>query len=215
MLPIKVAIVEDDLEFRSRFSSIVEASGSLVLAGAVATAKEGYALIDRSAADVYLVDLGLPDENGIGLIHHIAKYQPSAHAMVVTVFGDDAHVIRSIQAGAAGYLLKDALPGEMVDCIVELHNGGSPMSPTIARSLLRLFRSASPPPAPALETPLSEREMEILTVVAKGLTFIEIGESLAISPHTVRNHVQNIYQKLSVHSRGEAVFEARQMGLLR
>ena len=215
MPPIKVAIVEDDPEFRCRFACIVDAASSLVLVGTAATAKEGYALIDRGEAEIYLVDLGLPDENGIGLIRYITEHQPEADAMVVTVFGDDYHVIRSIQAGAAGYLLKDALPGEMVDCIRELHDGGSPVSPVIARRLLRLFRTASPQPASAAETPLSAREAETLTLVAKGMSFAEIGKSLAISPHTVRAHVRKIYEKLAVHSRGEAVFEARQMGLLR
>lgn len=215
MPPIKVAIVEDDPEFRHRFAGIVAATGTLELVGTAATAKEGYALIDRGEAEIYLIDIGLPDESGIGLIRHIAQHQPGCNTMVVTVFGDDDHVIQSIQAGAAGYLLKDALPGEMEACILELHEGGSPMSPIIARRLLRLFRGAPTPSAATLETPLTERETETLTLVAKGLSFAEIGDALAISPHTVTAHVRKIYQKLSVHSRSEAVFEARQMGLLR
>ncbi len=211
MSPISVAVVEDDPNFLKHFLAVVEASPQLMLAGSATTAREGMALIDRVAADVFMIDLGLPDENGIGLIHRIAEFRSKANVMVVTVFGDDEHLIRSIEAGATGYLLKDALPEEMVSCIRELHDGGSPMSPVIARRLLRRFR----PPAPTQPNPLSERETEILVLIAKGLSFAEVGETLDISPHTVVAHMRKIYGKLAVRSRGEAVFEAHQMGLIR
>lgn len=214
MPAIRVAIVEDDPEFRRRFASIVEQSEATLLVGAAATAKEGHALVDRHPADIYLVDLGLPDGNGIDLIRYIGRYRPDAKSMVVTLFGDDDHIIRSIQAGATGYLLKDALPGEMERCLVELHGGGSPMSPVIARRLLRLFRIRETAPSPATRNPLSEREIEILTLVARGMSFGEIGDALDISAHTVTAHARKIYQKLSVHSRTEAVHEARQLGWL-
>lgn len=210
---VRVALIEDDPEIRRRFVDIIDAAQSLVLAGVATTAAEGYALAESDAAEVYLVDLDLPDENGIGVIRYVAEHRPHADAMVVTVFGDDEHIIRSIEAGAAGYLLKDALPGEMVDCIRELRDGGSPVSPVIARRLLRLFRKGSPKPASA-SSPLSERETEILSLVAKGLSFAEIGKSLGISAHTVTTHVRKTYRKLSVNSRGEAVYEAQQLGLL-
>jgi DNA-binding NarL/FixJ family response regulator len=215
MSRIKVAIVEDDAEFRQRFARIVQDSEQLELVGTADTARTGYALIERKLADIYLVDLGLPDENGINLIRRIAASQPNAAVMVVTVFGDDDHVVRSIQAGATGYLLKDALPEEMVGCIRALYEGGSPVSPVIARRVLSLFRSTAPAPGPSAPNPLTQRETEVLTLVAKGLSFAEIGASLEISQFTVIAHVRKIYQKLAVHSRGEAVFEARQMGLLR
>lgn len=211
---VRVALIEDDPEIQRRFVDIIDAAQSLVLAGVASTSREGHALAERDAADVYLVDLDLPDENGIGLIRYVAEHRPHADTMVVTVFGDDEHIVRSIEAGAAGYLLKDALPGEMVECIRELHAGGSPVSPVIARRLLRLFRDGAPRPA-APANPLSEHEGEILTLVAKGLSFAEIGRSLGISPHTVTAHVRKIYRKLSVNSRGEAVYEAQQLGLLR
>lgn len=215
MVAIKVALVEDDPEFRRRFAEIIGAADGFALAGSAATAADGRALIERGEADVYLVDLGLPDGDGIALIRLIAEHRPEADAMVVTVFGDDDHVIRSIEAGATGYLLKDALPGEMVDCIRELRAGGSPMSPVIARRLLRRFREAAPAPARQPADFLSDRETEILTLIAKGLNFAEIGESLSISPHTVTAHARKIYRKLSVHSRSEAAFEAHQLGLLK
>jgi DNA-binding NarL/FixJ family response regulator len=215
---INVALIEDDPEFLRRFIAVVESAPSLALAGAASTLADGLKLIDNRCADVYLVDLGLPDGNGIDLIRHAAQHHPTANTMVVTVFGDDDHVIRSIEAGATGYLLKDTLPEEMVSCIHDLHRGGSPVNPIIARRLLRRFRPATAEPsAPAptrTDNPLSERETEILGMIAKGLSFTEIGDSLGISPHTVTAHVRKIYGKLAVRSRGEAVFEARQMGLI-
>ncbi len=209
---IRVALIEDNPEFLRRFAGIVGAAEDLVLAGCAASAAEGHALAAQCAADVYLVDLGLPDGDGIDIIARIAAGQPAADVMVITVFGDDEHVLRSLEAGAAGYLLKDALPAEIVACIRELRQGGSPLSPSIARRLLRRFRA---PPAAANASPLSAREGEILTLVAKGLSFAEVGKTLVISPHTVTAHVRKIYRKLAVNSRSEAVFEARQMGLLK
>jgi DNA-binding NarL/FixJ family response regulator len=134
---------------------------------------------------------------------------------VVTVFGDDQHVIDAIEAGATGYILKDSPPGELTRCIRELRAGGAPISPSIARRLLTRMRAPADKPAPAGAPPLTEREAEILRLIAKGLSFAEVGTALDISAHTVVAHVKKIYRKLSVHSRGEAVFEATQMGLLK
>jgi DNA-binding NarL/FixJ family response regulator len=223
---VSVAIVEDDPHFRERFASIVAASPALALVACAADLASAMALADAVRADVWAVDLGLPDGSGIDLIRHLARHQPEADVMVVTVFGDDHHVVASLEAGATGYLLKEAMPMELVDAILSLRAGGSPISPVIARRLLRrLVPGGSPSaaggpaaaavaPAP-LESPLTAREVELLQLVAKGLGFAEISEVMGISPHTVTAHVKNIYRKLAVHSRGEAVYEARQLGLLR
>lgn len=211
---IKVALIEDDPEFLHRFAGIIEAAPSLALAGSASTMAAGLALVQSRCADVYLVDLGLPDGSGMDIIRYGAEHHPEANMMVVTVFGDDNHVFSSLEAGATGYLLKDALPDEMVSCIEDLHAGGSPVNPVIARRLLRRFRPEPPVAAGKATTPLSERETEILVMIAKGLSFTEIGDYLQISPHTVTSHVRKIYKKLSVHSRTEAVFEAQQLGLI-
>lgn len=213
-MEIKVALIEDDPEFLHRFAGIIAAAPSLALAGSASTAAEGLALVRSRCADVYLVDLGLPDGSGMDIIRYGAEHHPEANMMVVTVFGDDNHVFSSLESGATGYLLKDALPDEMVSCIEDLHAGGSPVNPVIARRLLRRFRPAPPVAAGKATTPLSERETEILVMIAKGLSFTEIGDYLKISSHTVTAHVRKIYKKLSVHSRGEAVFEAQQLGLI-
>ncbi len=162
-----------------------------------------------------LVDLGLPDMSGIEIIREAARRYPDTDAMVVTVFGDEEHVLASIAAGATGYLLKDSLPEEFVDVIKELRAGGSPISPVIARKLLKKLRPVNDV-APSLDQPaLSARESEILSLISKGFRFTEIAALLEISPHTVTTHVKKTYQKLAVHSRGEAVYEASRMGLIK
>lgn len=216
-MSISVLIVEDEPEFLRRFSEAVAADPGLRLLAAVSTGRAGLAMLDAEPPDVMLIDLGLPDIPGVELIRHAARRHPACDALVVTMFGDDEHVLQSIEAGATGYLLKDANDARIAAAIHEVRAGGSPISPSIARRILNRFRIAPvplPSPTPAPETPLSERETEILRLVAKGLSFDTVGEVLSISPHTVVTHVKKIYRKLAVHSRGEAVYEAGQLGLL-
>lgn len=218
---LRVAIVEDEPEFRLRFERILSAERWLEWAGSAADAAGGRALIARDAADLYLIDLGLPDGDGRDLIRLATRHRPDVDVLVVTVFGDDAHVIDAIEAGATGYLLKDTEPRQVVDWIRTLRAGGSPLNPVIARRLLQRFREreaasrVAAQPEDEVHNPLSGRETEILRLLAKGLSYAEIGGLLGISAHTVTQHIKKLYRKLSVHSRGEAVFEATQMGLLR
>jgi DNA-binding NarL/FixJ family response regulator len=215
-----VLIVEDEPEFMRRFSNAVLADSGLQLLAAVSTGRAAQAMLDAQPPDVMLLDLGLPDISGVEVIRHAARQHPQCDILVVTMFGDDQHVLASIEAGATGYLLKDALPEQVAASIHELHAGGSPISPSIARRVLARFRVAvSAPPAPAAkapeaESPLTERETELLRLAAKGLSFETVGQIMGISPHTVVAHVKKIYRKLAVHSRGEAVYEANQLGLL-
>ena len=189
-------------------------------AAAVPSGAAALAVLDAQAPEILLVDLGLPDMNGVELIRHVARRHPRCDVLVVTMFGDDAHVIASIEAGATGYLLKDAASERIVASIHELRAGGSSISRGIARRLLTRFRvdpsavDVAGNADAADRSPLSERETENLRLVAKGISFESVGALLAISPHTVVTHVKRIYKKLAVHSRGEAVFEANQMGLL-
>lgn len=219
--PIGIVIVEDEPEFRRRFAQIVENEPSMKLVGVAANRREAQAILDKEDFDVLLIDLGLPDGNGIDLIRQVSQKKPEADIMVVTVFGDEQHVVSSIEAGATGYILKDSTPADVISCIRLLRAGGSPVSPVVARSVLRAIRNRIGATSPAARTaqpennPLSARETEILQLLAKGMSFNEIGEILGISPHTVTAHIKKIYRKLAVHSRGEAVYEATQMGLLR
>lgn len=221
-MSIGVLIVEDEPEFLSRFTLAVQSNDQLHLLDAVPDGATAMAVLETAAPDVMLVDLGLPDIDGVQLIRHAIARHPGLDVLVVTVFGDDAHVLASIEAGATGYLLKDTRIERIVSSICEIRAGGSPISPTIARKVLNRFRvppalapASAPGAAPAAEaSPLSARETDILRLVAKGLSCAEVGEHLSISTHTVVTHVKNIYRKLAVHSRAEAVFEAGQMGLL-
>jgi DNA-binding NarL/FixJ family response regulator len=213
-----VLIVEDEPEFLQRFTEAVLADPELNLVAGVTTGRAGLAMLAAQPPDVMLIDLGLPDMSGVELIRHAAKHLPNCDVLVVTMFADDVHVLGSIEAGATGYLLKDAQASRIAAAIHEVRAGGSPISPSIARKVLAAFRvapqAAAVASAPTEPSPLSERETEILRLVAKGFSFDAVGELLAISPHTVVTHVKKIYRKLSVHSRGEAVYEASQMGLL-
>ena len=220
-MPTTIAIIEDNLEFLRHFSAVVDASDGLRLLGVAGNGRDGIALIERERADLYLIDLGLPDMDGVALIRHALRRHPDCDVVVVTVFGDDAHVMASIEAGATGYLLKDSAPAAILDCVRVLREGGAPVSPVIARKILqRLGKGAAAAPAPAPQPPpaeralVTEREIEMLRALAKGLSFNEIGDMYTISPHTVARHVKNIYKKLAVHSRGEAVYEATALGLL-
>ncbi|MEW5880005.1 MAG: response regulator transcription factor [Pseudomonadota bacterium] len=217
---ISVIIVEDEPEFRRRFAQIVENEPTMRLVGVAANKREAQALIDKENFDVMMIDLGLPDGSGIDLIRSVSQKKPDVDIMVVTVFGDEQHVVSSIEAGATGYILKDSTPADVISCIRLLRAGGSPVSPVVARSVLRAIRNRMGPSAPTRvanpeSNPLSARETEILQLLAKGMSFNEIGEILGISPHTVTAHIKKIYRKLAVHSRGEAVYEATQMGLLK
>lgn len=221
---IKVLIVEDEPEFLRRFADAVGSDSLLTLCGAVGTVVAARAIIDATSPDVVLTDLGLPDGNGVEVIRAALGRNPLCDVLVVTMFGDDGSVIDSISAGATGYLTKDSLPKDIVTAILEVRDGGAPISPAIARRVLQHFRvtvrAPSMPPTTAVaglgapNSSLTTRETEILRLLAKGLNFKEIGGVLDLSPHTVTTHVKRIYQKLAVHSRGEAVYEASQLGLL-
>lgn len=214
---IKVMIVEDDPSSLSRFCKVVAADQELELFAAVGNGASARALLARGAPDVLLVDLGLPDMSGIQLIRETAQCYPDTDMMVVSIFGDEQHVLASIEAGATGYLLKDGAPEDLIGSIKELRAGGSPISPAIARQLLKKLRrpGGDATTSPGSQHPaLTSRESEILCLIAKGFSFAEIAQLLDISPHTVTTYVKKIYQKLAVHSRGEAVYEASKMGLL-
>jgi DNA-binding NarL/FixJ family response regulator len=223
-LPIAVAVLEDETHVRKMFEAVIAADPGLQLAFSAQTVAEAKALANTHAAQVYLVDLGLPDADGREFIRWVTENQPSASAMVVTVFGDDEHIVSSFAAGAVGYLLKDAPADEIAEHIAELVGGGSPISPSVARRLLQHFKIQNAPavtetsPAPLdtypAEQALSTREHEVLRLIEKGLTYEEIAQVLGITWHTVTGYLRRVYRKLEVNSRGEAVFEARQRGLL-
>jgi DNA-binding NarL/FixJ family response regulator len=218
-MPARVLIVEDDAEFRLRFETIVSEANDLVLAGSVGFVADALTAIEGCAFDVLLVDLGLPDGTGVDVIRAAHQRCPAARIMVVSVFGDEENVVQSIVAGASGYILKDSLSSEFILTIRELLAGGSPISPMVARLVLNQARSSFADHLSSNEdladATFTEREIEILSRVAKGFSFSEIANLLDISVNTVKTHVNHIYGKLSVHSRSEAVYEAGKIGLLK
>jgi len=229
---IHVAIVEDDPGFRDALCRVVQAAPDMQLAAMAGTRAEGLAMLQGPPPDVLLVDLGLPDGSGIDVILAAVIQWPSCNIMVSTNFGDETHVMRSIEAGAAGYLLKDSSPAKMSDEIRSLASGGSPISPIIARQVLARFRGnvaaasaptttstpavsaagvADPAGSPAL---LSVREKEVLDYITRGFNTHEIATLMQLSHFTVRTFVRRIYSKLKVSSKTEAIYEARTLGLL-
>lgn len=228
--PIHLMMVEDDVHFQEALWAAVREAADIRVVGIAGTRQLALELLSGPPADVLLVDLGLPDGSGIDVIRAAQTRWPECAVMVSTTFGDEAHVLQSIEAGANGYLLKGSSPANIVDEIRNLHLGGSPISPLIARQVLLRFRPPGPPPAAAaqaVETPsairrsgdaprpsLSAREQQVLELITKGFSYDEIAGLMGISLHTVRSFVRRIYAKLEVGSKAAAIYEARSQGLL-
>lgn len=215
------------------YEALVQAHPDMEVVAAVGTGAEAIGLLKREAIDVLVIDLGLPDMSGLDVISAMRTLRPACEALVVTVFGDEASVVQAISRGATGYVLKRELAFNLVRRIEELLEGGSPITPAVARLLLNSISASargaggtepargSPIRATtgeaaddAIDAPLSEREIEVLRLVAKGFSVQEVGEMLSLSSNTVKTYVRRVYKKLSVNSRTEAVYEARVMGLL-
>lgn len=223
MPDFSVLIVEDQIRFRDAFTLALSSVPDIKLLGIAPDLPQGRKLFDQTQPDVLLVDLDLPGGSGIELIRHAAQTRPQCDVMVISVFGDEQHVLSSIEAGATGYLLKDSLALDLADQLRALRNGGSPISPLIARRLLmRLAPGAGqggsgsvPLAEDESAVALSEQESRVLHLAAKGFTFDEIAQFMQVSPHTVMTYVKRIYRKLQVRSKVEAIYEARRLGWLR
>lgn len=228
----RVLIVEDDVPTRDFFADSVSRSEELCLVAGVGTYEEARVLIEDASQgiDILLTDLALPDGNGLELIRLAGRVQPSCEALVISMFGDEDSVLSSVEAGALGYIHKDFTPDNIALTILEMKAGASPISPMIARRVLAKYQamhlverdvapapgagSAPPPPAAEGRALLSAREQEVLELIARGFSYGEISRLKAVSVHTIQSHIKNLYAKLAVHSRSEAVYEATRMGLL-
>jgi DNA-binding NarL/FixJ family response regulator len=216
---VTVALVEDEPDVLGYVVKVIEANRQLHLLYACSSAIDMMRWLARNPVDVLLVDLGLPDRPGIDVIALCRSLQPRTEIMVLSIFGDATHMVQAFEAGARGYLLKDGTEDELAQHVLDLHAGGSPMSPIIARQLLMrwsdkaLKRGVVTSP-PGRNDALSPRELEVLQLVARGCTYQETGTHLGITVTTVQTHVRNIYGKLDVHNKAEALYEARQLGLL-
>lgn len=213
-----VLLVEDQKPMRERIARVINGHPQLTLLAAVGDCAAAREQLQLNRPAVLLTDLGLPDGDGITLIRETRASHPDTEIMVITVFGDERHVLGAIEAGATGYLLKDGTANYIGHSIMQLLAGGAPISASIARHLLRRFQKPENIEPAALEADapqLTEREHEVLRLVAKGFSYAEIAAVLTLSTHTVTTHVKQIYRKMAVHSRGEAVFEAVRRGLIR
>lgn len=209
----RAGLVEDDPRLSAYYSGIVADAPDLELAFAVSTLAEGLRLTEAHKPNILLVDLGLPDGNGLDLVRTV-KASGETKVLVLTVLGDRATVMAALTAGADSYILKSSKEDEMLTHIRQTLSGFTPVSAQVATYLLELLRPrrAAVPADPS--NALSERESEVLAVFSRGLTYEETGHALKISANTVRDYVKKIYAKLKVHSRSEALFEAQNLGLI-
>ena len=210
-----VLLVEDEDNTRKRLAQVINNHPELELIDSYATLTAAMACIKHTQPDVLICDLGLPDGNGIDLIKEIRRRNYQTETMVITVFGDEQHVLSAIEAGATGYLLKDGRADYIAESIMQMMQGGSPISASIARHLLKAFNADSNG-AEHNDTPhtLSKQEVTVLRYLSKGFNCSDIADLLDISPHTVTTYIKRIYRKLAVHSRSQAIYEAHKMGII-
>ncbi|HEV2659226.1 MAG TPA: response regulator transcription factor [Ktedonobacteraceae bacterium] len=215
METIRILIADDHAPFREGLRALLRSEADMEMAGEAATGEEAIRLAAPLQPDVILMDLHMPGVNGIAATQAILATSPHISILVLTMFEDDDSVFAALQAGARGYLLKGALKAEIVRAIRGVSHGEAIFGPTIAKRLMSYFATLSPlTPAPPVQTfpELTEREQEILALIAHHLTNIEIAERLVLSPKTVRNHVSNIFSKLQVATRAQAIIRARDAG---
>jgi len=212
---IRVLIADDHPVFRYGLRALLEAEATrMEMVGEATTGEEAAALAEQCAPEVILMDVNMPGFNGIEATRRILAARPQVGILMLTMFDDDESVFAAMRAGARGYLLKGAEGEEAVRAIIAVHNGEAIFSPSIARRLIGYFGEPRQSPQPTHLFPeLTEREREILTLIAQGYTNPAIAEHLVLSPKTVRNHVSSIFSKLQVAGRAEAIIRARDAGL--
>lgn len=211
---IRIAIVEDDPTIRVMLADGIEAADDMILTDVAENVASANGMIEAGGYDVLLCDQGLPDGSGIDLIRQEGLTGRDTDILVITIFANQSKVLDAVRAGARGYLLKDERIEDCIEAIRNIRKGGSPISPVIARQLLAEVRTEKAEPEAALASPLSEREYEVLNLLSRGFTNAECADILSVSSHTIGTHVKNIYRKLEVNSRAEALFEASTKGLL-
>lgn len=209
---VRVALCDDHAIVRGGLRRILEEEDGMVVVGEAGSAAEAERLATSERPDVFVMDLGLPDANGIEATRRVRAASPGTAVLVLTVHDDVAYLRRAFEAGAVGYLVKDAADIDLVQAVRTVASGGQYVHPTLGAALLAPESSATRLGGPGGE--LSEREADVLRLVALGLTNAEIGEQLYVSVRTVETHRSHIHQKLGVRSRAELVRLAREAGLL-
>ncbi len=203
---IHIAIVEDDNEIRQTLTLIIDGTEGFSCKYAFPDGESAMASIENLPIDVVLMDIDLPGKSGIEVTRNLKKTCPELDFIMLTVQSDDDSIFESLCVGASGYLLKDTNPADLLVHIKEVYEGGSPMSSQIARRIINSFR--------IIDNPLSERETEVLKLLSHGMNYKEVANDIFLSPHTVKTHIKNIYSKLHVNSRAEAIYKAIKQKLI-
>jgi DNA-binding NarL/FixJ family response regulator len=209
MKTIDVAIVEDLEEIREALRVLINGSQGFSCTHVFADAEQALAQLPMLKPDVALVDIHLPGKSGIECVQELKEQMPATQFMMCTVYDDDDHIFDALKAGATGYILKRTSPAQILEAIRELHTGGSPMSSEVARRVINSIQKKNSHSAEAAEV-LTDREKEILDYLALGFLYKEIADKLSISRETVKKHIHNIYEKLQVQTRTEALNKAFQ-----
>jgi len=213
-MPHTVLIVEDDTSTREYFAEALRGDDWNYLVTLADSLEQGMQELRRVRPEVLLVDLGLPDGSGLELIRCAGELSKNVLILVISVFGDEQTVINAVEAGAQGYLLKSEAPEDLRESVRQILAGGAPISPGIASHLLRRFQGTLSEKSQD-DTRLTPREQDVLELMVKGLPYQEAADALGLTRNTVASYVKNIYTKLHVNSRGEAVYEALSKGIVK
>jgi DNA-binding NarL/FixJ family response regulator len=206
-----ILLIEDFADIRRWLAGLLRDAFGEVSITEAATVAQAYSSFDSQKFDLIVVDLNLPDGTGVDILRRIKSQGLSAYCVVATAYDDDAHLLPALNAGADGYLLKDQPGDQLISALHGILNGSPPLSPSIARRIMKLAKQDT---AALLLVPLTAREEEVLTYIAKGLNRTEIAQMLGVSVHTITTHVRSIYSKLNISSRAEAAVEAIRRGLI-
>jgi DNA-binding NarL/FixJ family response regulator len=209
---IHVLIADDHTLFRAGLRALLNLFPDIQVVGEAASGEETITKAEALKPDIILMDIQMPGVNGIEATRRIVHNQPNTGIIVVTMFEDDASVFSAMRAGARGYILKEAGEEEVLRAIRAVAQGEAIFGPAIARRMVHFFSRPSQAPDPVFPE-LTEREREVLDLIARGETNAEITQRLVLSPHTVRNHISNIFSKLQVTDRAEAIIRAREVGM--
>jgi DNA-binding NarL/FixJ family response regulator len=211
--PIRVVLIEDQRQTREGLAALIAGSPGMNVVARYASGEEALTDVAAQHPNVVLTDLGLPGIQGVDVVLSLRRLLPDTPILVLTVHGEDHYVFDALCAGACGYLLKDIEPARLLSAIQEVHQGGAPMSPEVARRVVTMFQKFASPRAG--KSGLSERELQVLRLLAEGDSYKTCADRLTVSVDTIRFYVRRIYERLHVHSKSEAVIKALRGGWIR
>ena len=204
---IRLMIIEDNRFIRTGWESVIQANKNFHIIGSFADCESAISSGTASSVDMILMDIGLPGMSGIDGVKYFKKEYPDILIVMCTVYDDSEEIFQAICAGAVGYLTKRTSPDELIKALFEAYNGGSPMTPSVARKVIGSFQNAKTSLENKKFTDLTERELQILNLMAQGKSYNSIAQEVCLSIDGVYYHIRHIYEKLHVHSRAEAVAE--------